>query len=70
MPALRCSNKPAKLLGEVHLHFTIKPRQVEEEFYAYAHLISDYDADGNQSMDLQLVEITHTPLLFFSHAQT
>lgn len=42
--------------GEIHLQFTIKPReQVENEFYR--HLISDYDADGSNTMDL--VEITH-----------
>jgi len=42
--------------GEVHVQLTLKPRaQVEEEFYS--HMISDYDSDGNRSMDL--VEVAH-----------
>jgi hypothetical protein len=42
--------------GEVHVQLIIKPReQVEREFYS--HLISNYDSDGNKSMDL--VEVTH-----------
>ena len=50
------STAAAAHTGQIHLQFTIKPReQVENEFYR--HLISDYDADGSNTMDL--VEITH-----------